>query len=82
MKEGLQNWSGAVQDYTTAIDALRPKDGRDDIALTGNARMQDTWRLFCSGVRQIVNWLSMPFAVQVLRCSEVGGVWRLGQTIR
>lgn len=40
-KEGLQDWNGAVQDYTKAIQALRPKDGRADVAMPGSSRIQE-----------------------------------------
>ncbi|CAJ1403567.1 unnamed protein product [Effrenium voratum] len=40
-KEGLRNWRGAVEDYSQAIEALKPKDGRRDKALRGDARMQE-----------------------------------------
>ena len=32
-----------MQDYSKAIDTLRPKDGREDVPLTGNAKIQDAW---------------------------------------
>ncbi|CAE7413371.1 unnamed protein product [Symbiodinium sp. CCMP2456] len=35
-QEELKNWGGAAQDYTKAIDALRPKDGRPDKAMKGD----------------------------------------------
>ncbi|CAE7180455.1 unnamed protein product [Symbiodinium pilosum] len=40
-KEELKNWEGAAKDYTKAIDALRPKDGRADKALRGDATIQE-----------------------------------------
>ena len=43
VKEGLQDWNGAVQDYSKAIQALRPKDGRADVPLPGDSKIQDTW---------------------------------------
>lgn len=39
--EELKNWGGAAQDYTKAIDALRPKDGRPDKAMKGGATIQE-----------------------------------------
>ncbi|CAE7505271.1 unnamed protein product [Symbiodinium natans] len=40
-QEQLKNWEGAAKDYTRAIDALRPKDGRPDKALKGDAILQE-----------------------------------------
>ena len=40
-QEELKNWEGAAKDYTKAIDALRPKDGRPDKALRGGATIQE-----------------------------------------
>lgn len=37
-KEALKDWEGAVQDYSKAIDVMRPKDGRPDLPLRGNAQ--------------------------------------------
>jgi len=39
-KEELKQWEGAVQDYTMAIEALRPPIGTPDKPLRGNARIQ------------------------------------------
>ena len=39
--EELKNWARAAQDYTKAIDALRPKDGRPDKAMKGDATIQE-----------------------------------------
>lgn len=37
-KEALKDWEGAVQDYTKAVDVMRPTDGRPDLPLRGNAK--------------------------------------------